>query len=416
MARTRQAAVPFILVVLFLDTLGIGVILPVLPKLITGFVGDDLAKGSAWFGWFGAVYAAMQFLWAPLVGALGDRFGRRPVILTSLLGAGLDYLLLAFAPSLGWLFAGRVLAGITGASFAAATAYIVDVTPSSRRAEGLGLAGAAFGVGFIAGPAVGGFVGATNLRAPFLVAAALNLLNLVYGLVVLPESLARENRRPVSLARANPLGALRGLARSPLLLGLTGSLVLALLAQQISINVWALYTQDRFGWGPVGIGASLTSAGIGSAIAQGGLVRVIVPRLGERRTMLCGLALATIGLGAFGIATSGWMFYALIAVLSLGGIAGPATQALLSREVGADAQGELQGSLASLGSITAIAGPILGTSLFARYAPAAASPRVPGAPFFAAAALDVVAFILALRLFSRLPPLPERPAAPEAPR
>jgi DHA1 family tetracycline resistance protein-like MFS transporter len=400
-ARSRAAAVPFILVVLFLDTLGIGVVLPVLPKLITGFVGDDLAAGSRWFGWFGAVYAAMQFLWAPLMGALGDRFGRRPVILSSLLGAGLDYLLLAFAPSLGWLFAGRVLAGITGASFAAATAYIVDVTPEDQRAQGLGLAGAAFGVGFIAGPAIGGFVGAASLRAPFLVAAALNLLNLAYGVVVLPESLAPQNRRAVSLARANPLGALRNLARSPLLLGLTGSLILAFLAQQVATNVWALYTQDRFGWGPIDIGASLALAGVGGAIVQGGLVRVIVPRLGERRSMLAGLVLAVVGFVAFGFASRGWMLYALLVPLSLGGIAGPATQALLTREVGADAQGELQGSLASLNSVTAIVGPIVGTALFARYAPASASPRVPGAPFFAAAVFDAVAFLLALRLFAR---------------
>jgi DHA1 family tetracycline resistance protein-like MFS transporter len=403
-ARSRgRAAVPFILVVLFLDTLGVGVILPVLPKLITGFVGNDLAAGSRWFGWFCAVYAAMQFVWAPLVGALSDRFGRRPVILVSLLGAGLDYVLLAFAPSLGWLFVGRVVAGITGASFAAATAYIVDVTPPDERAQAIGLAGAAFGIGFIAGPAVGGSIGDANLRAPFLVAAALNLLNLAYGIVVLPESLARERRRAVSFARANPLGALRSLAKSPILFGLSGALVLAMLAQQIQINVWALYTQDRFGWGPFGVGASLALAGVGAAIVQGGLVRVLVPWLGERRSLLVGLVFAAVGSVLFGCADRGWMLYALLVPISIAGIAGPATQALLTREVEADAQGELQGSLASLNSVTSIAGPIVGTAIFARFAPVDAAPRVPGAPFFAAAILDALALILALRLFARRP-------------
>ena len=416
MAKSRAAAVPFILVVLLLDTLGIGVILPVLPRLITGFVGDDLGAGSRWFGWFGAVYAAMQFIWAPLMGALSDRFGRRPVILTSLLGAGLDYLLLAFAPSLGWLFVGRVLAGVTGASFAAATAYIVDVTPSDKRAEGLGLAGAAFGVGFIAGPALGGLVGEASLRAPFLVAAALNLANLVYGAFVLPESLAPENRRPVSLARANPLGALRNLARSPMLLGMSGALVLEFLAQQMKINVWALYTADRFGWGPLGVGASLALAGVGAAIVQGGLVGKIVPRLGERRSLLFGLVAACVGSIAVGLASRGWMIYALLVPLSIAGVAGPAAQALLSREVAADSQGELQGSLSALNSVTSIVGPLLGTALFAHFAPAAASPRVQGAPFFAAAVCDAAALILVLRLFARLPPRAASAGPPASPR
>ncbi len=411
MTRSRAAAVPFILVVLFLDTLGIGVVLPVLPRLIASFVHGDLADGSRWFGWFGAVYAAMQLLFAPMMGALSDRFGRRPVILTSLVGAGLDYVLLAFAPSLAWLFVGRVLAGITGASFSAATAYIIDVTPVEERAKALGRAGAALALGFICGPAIGGLVGDVHLRAPFLVAAGLNLLNLAYGAVVLPESLSREHRRPIAFGRANPFGALKALGQTRTLLGLTGTLFLAFLAQQIVINVWALYTQERFDWHPIDVGVSLTLVGVGGAIVQGGLVGVIVPRLGERRSLLVGLSVGALGFVAFALASRGWMMYALIAPLSLGGIAGPPTQALLTREVGPSSQGELQGSLASLNSLTAIAGPILGTRLFARFASEGALPHFPGAPFVAAALLNAGAFTLALWLFARTPP-----AAPASPR
>ncbi len=250
MDKKRSAGVPFILVTLLLDTLGIGVIIPVLPRLIESFLGGDIARASSYFGAFVAVYAAMQFVFAPILGGLSDRFGRRAVILASLAGASLDYLLLAFAPSLAWLFLGRVVAGITGASFSAATAYIADVTPPEKRAQSFGLMGAAFGLGFILGPALGGLLGGFSLRLPFLVAAGLNLLNFLYGSVVLPESLRREDRRPFSLRRANPLSSLRNIARHPVILGLTASLVCSMLAHQILNSIWALHTEARFGWGP----------------------------------------------------------------------------------------------------------------------------------------------------------------------
>jgi MFS transporter, DHA1 family, tetracycline resistance protein len=400
--RHRSASVAFIFVVLLLDTLGFGVIIPVLPRLIEGFCGGDIGEASRYLGAFGSAYAAMQFVFAPVLGALSDRLGRRPVILASLLGAALDYMLLAFAPSLAWLFVGRVVAGLTGASFSAATAYIADVTPPEKRAQSFGLIGAAFGIGFVLGPAMGGVLAGVSLRAPFLVAAGLNALNLGYGLFVLPESLKPELRRPFDLRRANPLGSLRQLARSPVLFGFTGTLLCAYLAQQILHNVWALYTQARFDWLPVHIGISLAVVGVMTGVVQGGLVRVSMQRLGEQKSVLVGLVFNAVGFVAFGLATQGWMMYALIVPFSLGGIAGPAIQSLLTREVGPTEQGELQGSLGSLQSVTAILGPVLATSLFARFAPADAVPHVPGAAFFAAAGLNALGIVLASRLFGRL--------------
>lgn len=399
----RKASVAFVLVVLLLDTLGIGVIIPVLPKLVASFLHGNLEQSSHSYGAFVAVYSAMQFMFAPVIGGLSDRFGRRVVILGSLGGAALDYLLMAFAPALSWLFVGRVVSGITGASFSAATAYIADVTPPEKRAQSFGMVGAAFGLGFIIGPAVGGVLGDISLRAPFLCAAALNLVNFLYGVFVLPESLPKERRRKFSFARANPLGALRNLGRHPILLGLTGTLVCSYLAQNILQSVWALYTGARYGWNPLQIGLSLTVVGVAAALVQGGLVRVIIKPLGERRALIVGLLFAIAGHLSFGAATHGWLMYVLIFPFALGGIGGPAVQALLSREVSASEQGELQGSLSSLMSVTAIAGPIIGTELFARFGPKDAHPYVPGAPFFAAAALCTIGLLLALRLFSRLP-------------
>ena len=407
----RHAAVPFILVTLLLDTLGIGVIIPVLPRLIASFLGDDLGRASHYFGAFVAVYAAMQLVFAPVLGGLSDRFGRRPVILASLAGATLDYVLLAFAPTLPWLFVGRVLSGVTGASFSAATAYIADVTPAEKRAQSFGLMGAAFGLGFIAGPALGGALGGISLRLPFLVAAGLNLLNLVYGSLVLPESLAVANRRAFTLRRANPFSSLRNLGRHPVLFGLTATLVCGYMAQQMLQAIWALHTQARFGWGTFQIGASLAVVGISAAVVQGGLIRVIMPKLGERRTLLLGLLVNILGYLALAGETRGWMMYVICVPFALGGLAGPATLAILSREVGPSEQGELQGSLSSLQSLTAILGPLLATALFARFAPPTAVPRVPGATFYAAAAFNLLGLLLAVRLFARTPPGPVDDAA-----
>jgi DHA1 family tetracycline resistance protein-like MFS transporter len=403
MVTSRQSAVPFVLVTVLLDTLGVGLIIPVSPRLIGSFLGNDLGAASHYFGLLLAVYSVMQFIFAPILGGLSDRFGRRAVILLSLLGAAISYLTSALAPALGWLFLGRTVAGITGASFSAAGAYVADITPPEKRAQGFGMVGAAFGLGFILGPALGGLLGDLGLRVPYFVAAGLNLLNLLYGLFVLPESLSVENRRSFSLRRANPIGSLRGLARHRAVLDLTGTMTCAFLSQMILQGVWALYSQARFGWSLRSVGVSLMVVGLGTALVQGVLVRAITPRLGERRTLVLGLSLSVLGHMGFGLATQGWMMYALLLPFTLGGLAGPATQAIITSAVGPKEQGELQGSLNSLSGLAAIVGPLVGTALLARFAPVTASPHVPGAPFFAAAATSALGLVLALRLFARSP-------------
>ncbi|HEX2569027.1 MAG TPA: TCR/Tet family MFS transporter [Polyangia bacterium] len=415
MNRTRAASASFILVTLFLDTLGIGLIIPVLPRLLESMVGGNLAAASRYTGIFMAVYSAMQFLFAPILGGLSDRYGRRAVILTSLLGATLDYVLLAFAPTLSWLFVGRAIAGLTSASFATATAYIADVTPPEERAAKFGMAGAAFGMGFILGPGIGGGLGGVHLRAPFVAAAVLNLVNLIYGLFVLPESLAQEHRRPFTFRRANPLSSLASLGRHPIVFGLTWPLVCGSLAQAILQGVWVLYTQARFGWTTLYVGLSLTAVGFAAAFVQGGLIRVVLTQLGERRTLLFGIVMSIVGYLGFGLAKYGWMMNATIIVFALGGLAGPAVQGLITREVGPSEQGEIQGSLASLSSVTSFIGPLIGGELLARFSTETAIYRLPGAPFFASALLNSVALLLAVRLFARMPETASAFASASAP-
>lgn len=406
MTDKKNASVAFIMVTLLLDTLGIGIIIPVLPRLLGSFLGNDVSLTSRYYGVFIAVYAAMQFVFAPILGGLSDRFGRRKVILSSLFGGSIDYFLMAAAPALPWLFAGRVVSGISGASFSAATAYIADVTPQEKRAQSFGLVGAAFGLGFIIGPALGGILGHYHVRLPFIAAATLNLLNFGYGLFVLPESLKPEDRRPFSWKRANSFSSIKNLAKHPIVLGLTGTLVASSLAQQILQSTWALYGQGRFGFSAMDVGVSLAVVGVASAIVQGGLLRVLMPRLGERRALVVGTLFSIAGFAAFGFSTRGWMLYALTFPFAIRGIAGPAAQSLLTSQVGPSEQGELQGSLTSLMSVTAIVGPLIGTSLFSRFGDLAATPYLPGAPFFAASALDAVGLVLAVRLFSRIPAKP----------
>jgi DHA1 family tetracycline resistance protein-like MFS transporter len=403
MNRSTKAGTAFIMVSLLLDTLGIGLIIPVGPKLVASFLGGDLTAASKPFGVLFALYSAMQFICSPILGGLSDRFGRRTVLLPSLLGAAASYLISALSPELSWLFVGRVIAGMTGASFSAATAYIADTTPPEKRAQSFGLVGAAFGLGFVIGPVLGGALGGINLRLPYFVAAGLNFVNFLYGMLVLPESLQPEKRRPFSLRRANPLGALRALGRHPVVLGLTGTMTCAYMAQMLLQSVWALAHQARFGWSTTDVGISLGVVGVSTALVQGGLIRALLPRFGERRLLVGGLCIGAAGLMGYGLANRSWMIYAIIVPAALAGVAAPATQALITREVGPSEQGELQGSLASLSSLTAIAGPLIGTALLARFGAADASPHIPGAPFFFAALLNVVGLLLALRLFARLP-------------
>jgi DHA1 family tetracycline resistance protein-like MFS transporter len=399
--KPSRGGAAFVLVTVLLDTLGLGLLIPVAPRLVASFLNDDLGAASHYFGVLVSLYAAMQFLFSPVIGGLSDRFGRRPVILLSLAGAAASYLLSGFAPALSWLFIGRVIAGITGASFSAAGAYVADVTPPEKRAQSFGLVGAVFGLGFILGPALGGVLGDVGLRLPYFVAAGLNAANLLYGFFVLPESLAVADRRPFSFARANAFGALRALGRHRVVIGLTGTMLCSFMAQWILQSVWALHTQSRFGWSLRQVGLSLMVVGFAMALVQGVLVRAAVPRLGERRALFLGLFMGVVGQAALGLADRGWLLLAAVPLLSLGGLAGPAVQAIVSREVGPSEQGEVQGALSSLNGIAAIAGPVIGTTLLARFSPVDASPHVPGAAFFAAALFNVLGLALAARLFAR---------------
>lgn len=403
MKTASRSSTTFVLIVVLLDTMGIGLVIPVGPRLVAEVMNIELGAASPYFGALMGVYSVMQFLFAPVLGGLSDRFGRRAVILPSVMGAAISYLLSALAPMIGWLFVGRIIAGITGASFSAASAYIADVTPPEKRAQSFGLVGAMFGLGFIIGPVLGGVLGNIDVRLPFWVAAALNFVNLIYGLLVLPESLRREDRRPFSLRRSNPFGALRTLASSPTILGLTGTIALGYLATMIMQSVWAISYPMRFGWTPFEVGASLMAAGLATVVAQGALIRPLMPRFGERRVLITALMLSVVSFVGFGAAEQGWQIYALIAVFALGGLEGPAIQSLITREVGPSEQGELQGSLASLLSLTTIVGAPLGTQLVNWFGKADSVPQVVGAPFFAAALCNVLGLVLALRLFARIP-------------
>ena len=396
--QKRQPALGFIFVTLVLDILGIGLLIPIVPKLIESFAGD-ISSASSTSAWLSASFALMKFVFAPILGSLSDKLGRRPVILASLLGSGLDYLLLAFAPNLGWFFIGRIISGITGASFSAATAYIADVSPPEKRAQNFGLIGAAFGLGFILGPLLGGLLSSYGLRVPFFVAAGLTLLNWLYGYFVLPESLKPQNRREFSWARANPIGSLLGLGRYPVVLGLVGSIFLANLAQNALQNTWVFYTGFRYNWNARDVGISLAVVGLTAAIVQGGLVRQIVPRLGERRSIVFGLAVGAISFLLYGLATQGWMIYAILVFGAIGGIGGPATQGLISRSVAPNEQGALQGSLSSLTSVVNLIGPLIFNNLFAFFTRKDANPQIPGIAFYVSSGLLLGALAIAVAAF-----------------
>jgi MFS transporter, DHA1 family, tetracycline resistance protein len=395
----RTPAIGFIFFTLFLDILGLGLIIPVLPKLIEKFVSGSTSDAAFYTGVLTAVYALMQFIFAPILGSLSDQFGRRPVLLLSLFGLGVDYLLLAFAPNLIWFFIGRVIAGATSASISTATAYIADVSSPEKRAQNFGLIGAAFGLGFIAGPALGGILGSTGLRVPFFVAAGLTLINWLYGFFILPESLKSENRRNFSWSRANPIGSLLALKKYPVVLTLTFSIVLSYLAQNALQTTWVLYTGYKFNWTPSDVGISLAVVGLTAAIMQGGLIRVLLPMLGEKKAILIGQIAAVISFTLYGLATQGWMMYAIIALGSIGGLAGPALQGIISKGVPANEQGSLQGSLASLASLTGVVGPLVANLTFGYFISEAAPIKIPGIAFFMGAFFSAISLFLILRAF-----------------
>lgn len=395
--RGRTPAVPFILVTVLLDMLGIGIIVPVLPSLVTSMYGEGISAGSAVFGWFAASYALMQFVFSPVLGSLSDTYGRRPIILLSLFGAGLDYVLMAVAPTLSWLFLGRLISGITGASVTAANAYIADVSAPEQRGRNFGLVGACFGVGFVLGPALGGLLARSGLRAPFVAAAVLNLANALYGFMVLPESHPPERRRPFAWRQANPLGALAALRVHPAVFGLAGVVALERLAHDALPSTWVLYTIYRFQWSELEVGLSLALVGIMSVIVSAGLTGWLIARWQERRALLVGLLVGVGSFVAYGLATSGWMLYVTIVAGSLGAIAGPAMQALITRRVAAGEQGAVQGALSSVRGITGIVAPLMATGLFGYFTSSAAPVRVPGAAFLVSAALLCGALGLAMR-------------------
>ena len=376
----------------------LGIVIPVAPRLIESFVGGDTATAAEWVGVFGTAWALMQFICSPLLGALSDRFGRRPVILLSNFGLGLDYILMALAPTLGWLFVGRVISGITGASFTTAGAYIADVTPPEKRAAGFGMLGAAFGIGFVLGPALGGVLGSIDLRLPFWVAGALTLLNAIYGLFILPESLPRERRTAFSLARANPLGSLRLLRRHRELLGLASVCFLYFIAHQVLQSVFVLYTAYRYNWDERTVGLTLAFVGVTTAIMQGGIVRVVVRKFGERRALYIGLLAGAIGYAGFGLAGTGIQFWLAIPVMAFMGLFNPSAQGLMTRHVAPGEQGQLQGANSSIMGITGMLGPAMFTLTFATFIRRPDDLHMPGAPFLLAGLIMLVALAIALRV------------------
>ena len=364
-----------------------------IEQLIHGSISD----ASRYSGWLAFAYAIMQFLFAPLLGNLSDKYGRRPVLLLSLLGLGIDYIFLAMAPSIGWLFVGRIIAGFAGASFTTATAYIADISTPQNRAQNFGMVGAAFGLGFILGPVIGGLLGEYGVRVPFIVAACLSLVNCLYGYFVLPESLAIENRREFQWKRANPIGSLKQLQKYPAVGGLILSFFLIYLAANAVQSTWSFFGIKQFNWTPKIIGLSLGLVGLLVGAVQGGLIRIVNPWLGNKKSVYAGLALYAIGLFLFSIATQSWMMFLFLVPYCLGGICGPALQSIISGQVPANEQGELQGGLTSVMSLTNIIGPILMTSLFSYFTKPAAPFHFAGAAFFLGGIFMTISLWLAYR-------------------
>jgi DHA1 family tetracycline resistance protein-like MFS transporter len=394
----------FIFATVFLDMLGLGIIAPVLPRLVLTFTGGDGARAAAIFGIFGTVFALMQFVCSPLLGVLSDRFGRRPVIVLSNFGLGLDYVLIALAPTVSWLFAGRVIAGITSASMTTASAYVADVAEPQQRAAGFGFVGAAFGLGFIAGPAIGGLLGGVDPRLPFWFAAVLSLANAAYGFFVLPESLRREQRRAIVWRRANPFGALKLLRSHHQLLGLATVAFLSTLAGVVLPSIYVLYVSHRYGWSTRAVGFSLALVGICCVLAQAALVKPAVSRLGERGAMLAGLLCGAAGMAIFGTATTGTLFAIGTPLMALWGLAPAAAQSIMTRRVSASQQGELQGALGSLASVASLVGPGLFTLTYARSIDGHGARNLPGAAWLLSTLMLLGAAVVMLRVTATAPP------------
>jgi DHA1 family tetracycline resistance protein-like MFS transporter len=392
-------ALLFILITIFVDTVAFGIIIPVLPKLIAELGETAISEAAVYGGLLMFVFALMQFLFAPVIGNLSDRFGRRPVLLVSLTALGIDYVIMGFAPSLVWLFVGRMIAGVAAATFATANAYIADITSEEERAARFGLIGAAWGVGFVLGPALGGLLGELDMRLPFFAAAGLALANVVYGLVVLPETLAEENRRPFVFWRANPVGALASIRGYPLVMGLFGALALYFLAHDVNPSTWTYYVIHKFHWSGAQIGLALAAVGFSGAVVSGTLVGPMVKRFGEATTAYVGLVLTGVSFVGYALASEGWMLFPSIVVGAFMGLVMPSLRSILSQRVPEDGQGELQGAIGSLTGLTAIVAPLVMTQVFRYFSMESAPVYFPGASFLLAGFLMVLAiFVVAVTL------------------
>jgi len=398
MRSNRSAAIGFIFITVLVDVIGWGLIIPVMPQLIAQLKHIPINEASKDGGWLLTVYGIMQFIFAPILGNLSDKYGRRRILLFSLFGFGIDYLFLGFAPSYGWLFVGRSIAGITGASFTTAYAYIADISNKDNRAKNYGMVGAAFGLGFIIGPGIGGLLSGFGIRAPFYAAAILSLINWLYGYFVLPESLSKENRRAFSWARANPVGSLLQLRKYPAISGLILSLTLVYLAAHAVQSNWNFFTIYRFHWSGKMVGLSLSLVGLLVGLVQAGLIRITGPRLGNEKSVYIGLGLYSLGMLLFAFATQSWMMFAFLVPYCLGGIAGPSLQAIITGHVPPNEQGELQGALTSLMSLTSIFGPWIMTNLFYYFTKDNAPVHFPGVSFLLGAVLMLGSAILAYRV------------------
>ncbi|WP_300564616.1 TCR/Tet family MFS transporter [Flavobacterium sp.] len=391
----KQAAIGFIFITLLIDITGWGIIIPVIPKLIEELIHGDISEAAKYGGWLTFAYAITQFLFAPVIGNLSDKYGRRPVILLSLLGFSLDYLLLAFAPTITWLFIGRIIAGITGASITTASAYIADVSTPENRAKNYGVIGAAFGLGFIIGPVIGGLLGQYGSRVPFYAAAVLCMVNFLYGYFILPESLSKNHRREFDIKRANPVGAFINLKKYPKLIGLMLSTFLLYIASHAVQSNWSYFTMYQFQWDEKMVGISLGIVGLLVGIVQGGLIRWVNPKLGNEKSIYLGMALYTLGMFLFASATAGWMMFAFLVPYCLGGIAGPALQSVISTQVPPNEQGEIQGTLTSLMSASSIIGPPLMSLVFYYFTHKEAPFLFAGAPFVLGGVMMLISTIIA---------------------
>ena len=401
MAQSKKAAIGFIFITLLIDVMGWGLIIPVMPKLIAQLKNIGINDASSYGAWLLFAYAFTQFICAPLIGNLSDRFGRRPILLCSLLGFGIDYIFLALAPSYGWLFVGRIIAGLTGASFTTAAAYIADISTPETRAKNFGMIGAAFGLGFIIGPGLGGLLAGLGIRAPFYAAAGLCLLNFLYGYFILPESLDKEHRRLFEWKKANPLGSLRFLRKAPTIAGLALCYFLIYLAAMSVQGNWNYFTMYRFHWTEKLVGISLAVVGLLVGIVQAGLTRIVNPKLGNEKSIYIGLLLYTFGLVLFAFATQGWMMFVFLLPYCLGGIAGPALQSTMAGHVKQNEQGALQGALTSLMSLTTIIGPLIMNNLFAYFTHKDAPFYFPGASFFLGALFMLASVVISYFVFRK---------------